>query len=145
MATDDDMVLSLFPDSTEGCTNVGPTSGRQYRRWVNRWANLHCCLHVLHACKDATNDYDIDGLVQGRRGSSALAMELRLSCISPTLDILNISNNVLHKVNILTMSTAWISPRMVLDLDSANFSTSVLKKINIKSPIIHDYATHKVQ
>ena len=29
--------------------------------------------------------YDIDGLVQERRNSSALAMELRLSCINPLI------------------------------------------------------------
>ena len=28
-------------------------------------------------------EYDIDGLVQERRNSSALAMELRLSCTNP--------------------------------------------------------------
>ena len=29
--------------------------------------------------------YDIDGLVQERRNSSALAMELRLSCTKPSI------------------------------------------------------------
>ena len=29
--------------------------------------------------------YNIDGLVQGRRNSSALAMELCLSCINPSI------------------------------------------------------------
>ena len=46
---------------------------------------FHCIKLVTHSSEISLNyDYHIDGLVQERRNSSALAMELRLSCINPS-------------------------------------------------------------
>ena len=36
-------------------------------------------------CSDIHNGLQVDGLVQERRNSSALPMELRLSCINPVM------------------------------------------------------------
>ena len=48
----------------------------------------------------------IDGLVQVRRNSSALAMELRLSCTNPTIFTYN--GIILHKMSYLCQNTSAI-------------------------------------
>ena len=45
---------------------------------LTQWGpGMHICIRVL--------DHHFDGLVQERRNSSALAMELRLSCSNPSI------------------------------------------------------------
>ena len=66
-------------------SNIGPTSELS-RRWVNvgptniaTWDRFH-----TRSTSDLQKRDQIDGLVQERRNSSALAMELRLSCTNPS-------------------------------------------------------------
>ena len=44
----------------------------------------------------STSQWYLDGLVQERRNSSALAMELRLSCINPLTYYVNCSHFIVH-------------------------------------------------
>ena len=51
------------------------------------WLKQHLIMNVLKRCSNGCNEgfqQHIDGLVQERRNSGALAMELRLSCTNPS-------------------------------------------------------------
>ena len=43
----------------------------------------NCELKIFNVTSHMCSDVHLDGFVQERRNSSALAMELRLSCINP--------------------------------------------------------------
>ena len=62
--------------SNVGTVNVGPTN-------VAAWDRFHTRSTSDLQKRDQIDD-QIDGLVQERRNSSALAMELRLSCTNPS-------------------------------------------------------------
>ena len=50
---------------------------------LQNFARKGFSLDPVHSCR-CVNKLQIDGLVQERRNSSALAMELRLSCTNPS-------------------------------------------------------------
>ena len=80
-------------------TSVGPTGGRYMYVEVEVCARV-CVGGWVVVCVKAR----IDGLVQERRNSSALAMELRLSCTNPSALVLRLS-----WTNSLVCVFAWMS------------------------------------
>ena len=55
----------------------------------------------MHMCQWTNHGWYIEGLMQERRNSSALAMELRLSCIDPLIcnDVLPIQSQAITWTN----------------------------------------------
>ena len=63
------------------CPSVRPSVHPSYMAWKNQ-SSYRLKLHLIPFM---VSYYNIDGLVQERRNSSALAMELRLSCTNPSI------------------------------------------------------------
>ena len=72
------------------------------------------------------NELDIDELVQGRCNSSALAMELRLSCTNPSFGFLHACITIVASLILFVMSSAILwdviaeHKLSVLDITVAN-------------------------
>ena len=71
------------------CSNFGPTNSAHYVHGLLRHSHMctHCDTHVATPIWWPPLCAHIDGLMQERRNSSALAMELRLSFINPSIYI----------------------------------------------------------
>ena len=78
-----------------------------------------CCHFKLNIISNGIIVVNIDGLVQERRNSSALAMELRLSCINPSIFCNEFDKNLLLKTLHFSL-TQWKSSPMGQKLHKLN-------------------------
>ena len=103
---------------------------KDYKRftfWIVSWI----CL----VPSKSPEQQNIDGLMQGRRNSSALAMELRLSCTNPSTCCLPYTANTMPTDALATLG-ARASAGMVLTPASApkpEYSVTNITRVNIST------------
>ena len=79
--------LMIICDSMTGTISIVPCSGRgsNQDRYILRCTRITLVLLQGARKEFPWNSHHVEGLVQGRRNTSALALELRLSCTDPSI------------------------------------------------------------